>query len=90
MEITLMWDYGKLSLEERKSMSDGPKEGQQEHRKTAIKIDTTASKNNWETPSSCCLSYANAGMTACQCNTEDNFVYVHECLFHMKDALSTQ
>lgn len=46
MEITLMWDCGKSSLEERKSMSDGPKEGQQEHRKTAIKIDTTASKNN--------------------------------------------
>lgn len=89
MEITLMWDCGKSSLEERKS--DGPKEGQQEHRKTAIKIDTTASKNNCDRDTFQLLSFiANAGMTACQCNTEDNFVYVHECLFHMKDALSTQ
>lgn len=86
-----MWDCGKSSLGERKSMSDGPKEGQQEHRKTAIKIDATASKNNCDRDTfSCCLSYANAGMTASQCNTEDNFVYVHEGLFHMKDALSTQ
>lgn len=72
MEITLMWDCGKSSLEERKS--DGPKEGQQEHRDTFQLLSFIA----------------NAGMTACQCNTEDNFVYVHECLFHMKDALSTQ
>lgn len=45
-----------------------------------------------DTPSSCCLSYANAGRTACQCNAEDNVcVCVHVkcmCVFQ-SDALST-